>query len=39
MILLANIILWACAALFDKDRQFLHDRWAGTRLIELPKKK
>ena len=38
MILLANIIAWACTALLDKDRQFLHDRWAGTRLIELPKK-
>jgi uncharacterized RDD family membrane protein YckC len=37
LILLANIIAWACTALLDKDRQFLHDRWAGTRLIELPK--
>jgi uncharacterized RDD family membrane protein YckC len=26
-------ILWA---LFDKDRQFLHDRLAGTRLIFVP---
>lgn len=28
-----NFILWATTALFDKDRQFLHDRMAGTRLI------
>jgi uncharacterized RDD family membrane protein YckC len=27
-------ILWA---LFDKDRQFLHDRLAGTRLLLVPK--
>ncbi|HEY0065025.1 MAG TPA: RDD family protein [Telluria sp.] len=27
---------WAMTALFDKDRQFLHDRLAGTRLISLP---
>jgi uncharacterized RDD family membrane protein YckC len=24
-------------ALFDKDRQFLHDRWGGTRLVLLEK--
>lgn len=28
---------WALTALLDKDRQFLHDRLAGTRLIVLPK--
>jgi uncharacterized RDD family membrane protein YckC len=33
-----GIIGWAMTALFDKDRQFLHDRLAGTRLISLPKK-
>ncbi len=27
-------ILWA---FFDRDRQFLHDRLAGTRLVLLPK--
>lgn len=32
-----NVILWALLALLDKDRQFLHDRIAGTRLISLPK--
>ncbi len=37
-ILLANIILWALTVYLDKDRQFLHDRVAGTRLIELPKR-
>lgn len=36
-ILIANIVLWAMTALLDKDRQFLHDRIAGTRLIQLPK--
>lgn len=29
-------ILWA---LFDKDKQFLHDRIAGTRIIMVPPKK
>lgn len=29
---------WAATALLDRDRQFLHDRIAGTRLILLPKK-
>jgi uncharacterized RDD family membrane protein YckC len=28
-----NFMLWTATALFDKDRQFLHDRLAGTRLI------
>ncbi len=28
---------WACTAFLDKDRQFLHDRLLGTRLISLPK--
>lgn len=31
-----NIVLWALAAFLDKDRQFLHDKIAGTRLISLP---
>ncbi|MFC0253929.1 RDD family protein [Massilia consociata] len=34
---LVGIAAWATTALFDKDRQFLHDRLAGTRLIFLPK--
>ena len=32
-----NIVLWGLTALLDKDGQFLHDRLAGTRLIQLPK--
>lgn len=28
-------VLWA---LFDRDRQFLHDRLAGTRLVQLPRR-
>lgn len=35
--LLAGVAGWALTALFDKDRQFLHDRLAGTRLVQLPK--
>lgn len=33
----ASIGLWALLALLDKDRQFVHDRLAGTRLVQLPK--
>lgn len=32
----AGILLWSLTALFDKDRQFLHDKLAGTRLVQLP---
>lgn len=32
-----GIAAWAFTALLDKDRQFLHDRLAGTRLVALPK--
>ena len=32
-----GIALWALTAFLDRDRQFLHDRLAGTRLIGLPK--
>jgi uncharacterized RDD family membrane protein YckC len=32
-----GIAAWALTALLDKDRQFLHDKVAGTRLISLPK--
>ncbi len=35
--LAVNIVLWALTAFLDKDRQFLHDKIAGTRLISLPK--
>ncbi|HEX8405172.1 MAG TPA: RDD family protein [Duganella sp.] len=32
----AGILLWSLTALFDKDRQFLHDKLSGTRLVQLP---
>jgi uncharacterized RDD family membrane protein YckC len=35
--MLAGVAVWAATAFFDKDRQFLHDKLAGTRLISLPK--
>jgi len=34
-----GLVAWALSAFLDKDRQFLHDRLAGTRLIVLPKTK
>ena len=33
-----GIVGWSLTALFDRDRQFLHDRLAGTRVVALPKK-
>jgi len=36
MALLVGIVIWAMTAFLDKDRQFLHDKLAGTRLIQLP---
>jgi uncharacterized RDD family membrane protein YckC len=35
--LAVNILAWGMTVFLDKDRQFLHDRLAGTRLISLPK--
>ncbi len=32
----ANVMLWALGARLDADRQFLHDRLAGTRLVQVP---
>ena len=32
-----GIVAWSLTALFDRDRQFLHDRLAGTRLVALAK--
>jgi uncharacterized RDD family membrane protein YckC len=32
-----GLLAWAMTAFLDKDRQFLHDKLAGTRLVELPK--
>jgi uncharacterized RDD family membrane protein YckC len=31
-----NMLLWALAVFLDRDRQFPHDRLAGTRLVQLP---
>ena len=28
-------VLWACTAAFDKDKQFLHDKLAKTRLVHV----
>ncbi len=33
-----GVVAWGMTAFLDKDRQFLHDRIAGTRLIALPKR-
>ncbi len=33
----ANMVLWASAIFADPQRQFLHDRLAGTRLVKVPK--
>jgi uncharacterized RDD family membrane protein YckC len=33
-----GIVAWGLTAFLDKDRQFLHDKLAGTRLISLPKR-
>jgi len=35
--LAVGVLAWAMTALFDRDRQFLHDRLAGTRLVAIPK--
>jgi uncharacterized RDD family membrane protein YckC len=34
--LLVGVVGWALTAFLDKDRQFLHDKLAGTRLVSLP---
>lgn len=31
-----NFVLWAAASRFNPDRQFLHDRLAGTRIVLAP---
>lgn len=35
--LVVGIVAWGCTVFLDKDRQFLHDKLAGTRLIQLPR--
>jgi uncharacterized RDD family membrane protein YckC len=32
-----GMLAWGLTAFLDKDRQFLHDKLAGTRLVSLPK--
>jgi uncharacterized RDD family membrane protein YckC len=32
-----GIVGWGLTAFADRDRQFLHDRLAGTRIVLLPK--
>lgn len=32
----ANILLWALTIYLDPQRQFLHDRIAGTRIVSVP---
>jgi uncharacterized RDD family membrane protein YckC len=32
-----GVLAWGLTAFLDRDRQFLHDRLAGTRLVLLPK--
>lgn len=34
--ILVGIVVWALTALLDQERQFLHDKLAGTRLVQLP---
>jgi uncharacterized RDD family membrane protein YckC len=36
-VLAAGIVLWSLTALLHRDRQFLHDRIAGTRIVQLQK--
>ena len=37
VVLALGMVAWAMTALFDKERRFLHDRLAGTRLVSIPK--
>ncbi|KQV45169.1 RDD family protein [Massilia sp. Root335] len=34
-----GVLSWSLTAFLDRDRRFLHDRLAGTRIIALPKKR
>jgi uncharacterized RDD family membrane protein YckC len=36
-VLVLGMAAWAMTALFDRERRFLHDRLAGTRLVSMPK--
>jgi uncharacterized RDD family membrane protein YckC len=37
-ILAVGVVAWGLTAFLDRDRQFLHDRLAGTRVVALPKR-
>ncbi|WP_322399592.1 RDD family protein [Massilia luteola] len=34
-----GVLGWSLTAFLDRDRRFLHDRLAGTRIVVLPKKR
>jgi uncharacterized RDD family membrane protein YckC len=34
-----GVLGWGLTAFLDRDRRFLHDRLAGTRIVALPKKR
>ncbi|MFL6673491.1 MAG: RDD family protein [Massilia sp.] len=36
-VIAVGVVAWGLTAFLDKDRQFLHDKLAGTRLVTLPK--
>jgi len=39
IVLAIGVLAWAATALFDRDRQFLHDRLARTRVVVLPSRR
>jgi uncharacterized RDD family membrane protein YckC len=38
VVLAVGVLAWGLTAFLDRDRQFLHDRLAGTRVVALPKR-
>lgn len=36
-VIVLGMVGWAMTAFLDKDRQFLHDKLAGTRLVSIPR--
>ena len=36
VLVLGWVLVWALLSRFQRDRQFWHDVWAGTRLVHLP---
>lgn len=37
IVIVGGMLLWLAATRLDSERQFLHDRLAGTRLVDMPK--